>query len=276
VNSTLLIVSSHHDSFSKGCFLPTHILANHTPFVDYLIDVSLPFSQDSIIPFVLLANSPQAIISFIYVTYNGLFTTMLANREWSRYGIKRAALRVSVPVPGQRSTYFLQLPYTWSIPLIVASILLHWFVSQSIFLARIAVYKDGTLVSTFQDRLGQYKHLRQTGPLFSGVGYSDAGLLAALCWGSALVGSCLLVAGIFKYPKGLPLGGTNSAVISAACHMRYEVAYNDESVTEKPLKWGVTIQGDMDRTGHCCFSSGDVEVPRVGYLYAGRSKSKED
>jgi hypothetical protein len=276
VKSTLSIVSSHHDSIYKGRFLPAHILANHTPFVDYLIDVSLPFSQDSIIPFVLLANSPQAIISFIYVTYNGLFTTMLANREWARYGIKRAALRVSVPGPGQRSTYFLQLPYTWSIPLIVASILLHWFVSQSIFLARIAVYKDGTLVSTFQDRLGGYKHLRQTGALFSGVGYSDTGLIAAICWGSALIGTCLLVAGIFKYPKGLPLGGTNSAVISAACHMRYEVAYRDENVTEKPLKWGVTIQGDLDRIGHCCFSSGDVEVPRVGYLYAGRSKSKED
>ena len=241
-----------------------------------MIDVKLPFSQDSIIPFVLLANLPQALISFIYVTYNGLFTTMLANREWASYSIKRAALRVSVPGPGQRSTYFLQLPYTWSIPLIVASILLHWFVSQSIFLARIAVYKDGTLVSTFQDRLGKYKHLRQDGALFSGVGYSDNGLLAAICWGSALVGSCLLVAGFFKYPKGLPLGGTNSAVISAACHMRYEVAYRDESVTEKPLKWGVTIQGDMDRIGHCCFSSGDVEVPHVGYLYAGWKKIKKD
>lgn len=251
-------------------------IANHTASVDYLIDVSLPFSQNSIIPFVLLANLPQAIISFIYVTYNGLFTTMLSNREWARYGIKRAALRVSVPSPGQRSTYFLQLPYTWSIPLIVASILLHWFVSQSIFLARIAVYKNGNLVSTFEDRLDRYHHLRTDGAVFSGVGYSDAGLLAAICWGSALVGSCLLVAGIFKYPKGLPLGGTNSAVISAACHLRYEVEHREENVTEKPLKWGVTIQGDRNNTGHCCYSSGDVEVPRVGHLYAGYGKRKEE
>jgi hypothetical protein len=244
--------------------------------VDYLIDVSLPFSQDSIIPFVLLANVPQALISFIYVTYNGLFTTMLANREWARYAVKRAALRVSVPDAGQRSTYFLQLPYSWSIPLIVVSILLHWFVSQSIFLARIAVYKDGNLVSTFQDRLSQYHNIRTNGALFSGVGYSDTGLLAAICWGSALVGSCLLVAGVFTYPQGLPLGGTNSAVISAACHLRHEVDDREEHATEKPLKWGVTIQGDTDRIGHCCFSSRDVEVPRVGYLYAGQNKKKED
>ena len=239
---------------------------------EFLIDIKLPFDKDSIIPFVLLANLPQAIISFVYLTYNGLFTTMLANREWSRYAIKRATLRVSVPGRGQRSTYFLQLPYAWSIPLIVASILLHWFVSQSIFLARIAIYKDGTLVSTFQDRLIKYKHLHADGQLFSGVGYSDMGLIAAIIWGSALVGSCLLVAVIFTYPKGLPLGGTNSAVISAACHMRYEEEYIDEDVTEKPLKWGVTIQGGMDKIGHCCFSSGDVEFPRVGYLYAGENR----
>ncbi|KAF2181016.1 hypothetical protein K469DRAFT_793638 [Zopfia rhizophila CBS 207.26] len=93
--------------------------------VSYLIDINSPFGEQSIISYVLLANLPQAVASLIYITYNGLFTCMLANREWTGYTIKRAPLRVTIPRSGQRSTYFLQLPYAWSVPLLVASILLH-------------------------------------------------------------------------------------------------------------------------------------------------------
>ncbi|ORY11501.1 hypothetical protein BCR34DRAFT_513729 [Clohesyomyces aquaticus] len=238
---------------------------------NYIIDVNLGTS-DSIIPYVLLANLPQTVISFLYLTYNGLFTCMLAGREWAQYAVKRASLRVTIPRGGQRSTYFLQLPYMWSIPLLVASILLHWFVSQSIFLARIAVYKDGVPVSTFDDRLTRYHHLSKSGSVFSGVGYSDTALLASIGWGSWLVGVCVLIAGICTYPKGLPVGGTNSAVISAACHVRHESDEregDDVDVADKPVKWGVTIEGARDKIGHCCFSSRPVEKPRVGYLYAG-------
>lgn len=239
--------------------------------VGYLIDILLPFGDKSVLPFVLLANLPQAIISFIYLTYNGLFTAMLANREWSQYSIKRASLRVTLPSPGQRSTYFLQLPYTFSVPLLVASILLHWFVSQSIFLARIAIYKDGTLV-TIKDRLTMYNHLSSSNGVFTGVGYSDSALLASIGWGATLVATCLLVAGFCTYPKGIPLGGTNSAVISAACHMKDEKDGRDgveEDVADSALQWGVTIPGTRDRVGHCSFSNGEVHPPRVGCLYAG-------
>lgn len=126
----------------------------------------------SIIPLVLIANSPQVIVSFLYIickckqtakitkkTYprpetkskltsfskldNGLFTCMLTEREWSQYSRKRAPLRVTIPYPGQRSTYFLQLPYLWSTPLLLGSALLHWFISQAIFLIRIAKYDHG-------------------------------------------------------------------------------------------------------------------------------------
>lgn len=93
---------------------------------------------DSVIPWVLLANLPQTIVSFIYMSYNGIFTCMCANREWSQYAVKRAPLRVTFPSPTQHSTFFIQLPYKYSVPLFIASILLHWFTSQSIFLVRIA------------------------------------------------------------------------------------------------------------------------------------------
>jgi hypothetical protein len=48
---------------------------------------------------------------------------------------KKKPLRVSSHLQGQqRLRYFLQLPYRFSIPLIIISILMHWVLSQSLFL----------------------------------------------------------------------------------------------------------------------------------------------
>lgn len=141
------------------------------------------------------------------------------------------------------------------------------------------MYKDGTLV-TMADRLGMYKHLSKSGNgVFSGVGYSNTALVASIVWGSVLVATCLLVAGICTYPKGLPIGGTNSAVISAACHVKYEdeaVEKGGEDIAKRPLKWGVTIAGGREQIGHCCFSSDEVEDPKVGFLYAGARVRAKD
>jgi hypothetical protein len=247
-----------------------------------MIKLKLPLSE-SIVPYVLMANLPQTIISFLYLTYNGLFTCMLAGREWALYSIKRAPLRVTIPRPGQRSTHFLQLPYTWGAPLLISSILLHWFISQSIFLIRIAVYKNGVPISASTEfttlKYETYDSYSQSGHVFTGVGYSDVGLITSICWGTGLVIISLLVAGIYTYPKGIPIGGTNSAVISAACHLRNETdgeEQGEEEVTEKPLMWGVTIPGEMDKPGHCCFTDKDVQAPRAGYLYAGVVREKWD
>jgi hypothetical protein len=46
-----------------------------------LIDIGLP---NSFLGAVLIANLPQAIVSFLYLTYNGLLTSMLLSSEWSR------------------------------------------------------------------------------------------------------------------------------------------------------------------------------------------------
>lgn len=66
---------------------------------------------------VLIANSPQALLSFLFLTYNGLFTCMLLADEWSGHAKERKTLRVTSPIGQQRSTYRLQLPYKYSIPL---------------------------------------------------------------------------------------------------------------------------------------------------------------
>jgi hypothetical protein len=202
---------------------------------------------------------------------------MLANREWTNYAIKRAPLRVTLPTRGQRSTYFLSLPFIYSAPLMIASIALHWFISQSIFVARIQLYRNGR--EEEEDEFQQYNPKRSG----SDLGFSDEALIASIVWGCVLVVICVLVAGLCTYAEGVPIGGTNSAVISAACHAdrrvreMEDVSFRDEDeenggekdIVVRALQWGVTNEGNADEVGHCCFSDKEVQKPVEGRLYAG-------
>lgn len=80
---------------------------------------------------------------------------MLLADEWNGYAYERKMLRVTSPREKQRSTYGLQLPYRYAVPLMIMSGLLHWLVSQSIFIARITaidnngIADEGHSASTF-------------------------------------------------------------------------------------------------------------------------------
>ncbi|KAF2476761.1 uncharacterized protein BDR25DRAFT_375874 [Lindgomyces ingoldianus] len=90
---------------------------------------------------VFLANAPQVIISIIYFSYNAVITSMLLAYEWDGYSKTRKGLRVSTKQQGaQRSTYFLQLPYRYAVPLMVFSTVIHWLASQSIFVVSVELY----------------------------------------------------------------------------------------------------------------------------------------
>jgi hypothetical protein len=57
----------------------------------------------------------------------------------------RKTLRVSAPVGIQRSSYFVSMPLRYGIPLIVTMSLLHWLISQSLFVVATVSYEsDGT------------------------------------------------------------------------------------------------------------------------------------
>lgn len=268
--------------------------------IDNLLNIELPHGNNRILPAVLVINSPQIIMSFLYLVYNSMFTCMLVGREWSQYAVKRATLRgmylfsmtrvkrnqeylVTLPTACQRSTHFLQLPYTWSIPLLIADILLHWTISQSIFLVRIAFYAKGHPVAAEFNRMrhrwqyweGGEKHSEQWGTVFNGIGYSDIALVTSLAMTLSLIIFCRLVAFFRTYDTGLPVGGTNSAVISAACHSPHGHTIQEDGVdiAEKPLQWGVTIRGGTETVGHLCFSDGEVERPEFDCLYAGIKES---
>lgn len=219
-----------------------------------LINIPLPGGPDGIIAPVLLANAPQVVLSFLFVTYNGLFSSMLLMKEWSGFAYQRKPLRVTSPTGTQRSSYWLQLPYRYGIPLLVMSGGLHWFVSQSIFLARVSWPK------------AESKARSNSSSVISVCGYSNIAIISVIILGSIIVLLGIL-AGFRKYKAGMPLVGTCSAAISAACHS----LQNDPNASLLPLMWGA-VKTEEGLVKHCCFSSLDVSPPVEGEVYAGLEK----
>ncbi|RYP92686.1 hypothetical protein DL770_001199 [Monosporascus sp. CRB-9-2] len=115
------------------------------PFT-YLV-IGLPREDPAgLVSNVILANLPQLVLSVLYVLLNAMLSTMLVQREFSRMSSTRKPLRVSEPLGIQRSSYFISLPLRYGIPLYATAALMHWLVSQSLFLARItAMYPEGTV-----------------------------------------------------------------------------------------------------------------------------------
>ena len=198
---------------------------------------------------ILLANLPQLVLSSLYFMYNSLYTCMLSATEWSRFARDRKALRVTSPTHTQRSTYWLALPWRYSLPLSMASSLMHWLVSQSIFLARVDVYDP------------RNEHGSES---ISTCGYSAYAIVIVIIVGTTMV-LALLITGYRKLDPGIPLVGSCSLAISAACHRPVD----DEHAALMPVQWGAVSHETMEAPGHCCFTSFDVEPPVVGHRYAG-------
>jgi hypothetical protein len=186
--------------------------------------------------------------------YNSLLTGMLLGKEWNDYAYERKTLRVHSPTGKQRSTYYLQLPYRYGIPLLIAATLLHWLTSQAIFLDRRIVR---------QVWWGDPYNNNSVGSV-STVGYSPMATIFCLGVGIIML-AALIVIGLRRYKSAMPLAGSCSAAISAACHS----PPSDADASFLPLKWGVIEVGDASGVGHCSFSSRDVSEPVTGLRYAG-------
>ncbi|KAI0395039.1 hypothetical protein F5Y17DRAFT_425755 [Xylariaceae sp. FL0594] len=82
---------------------------------------------------VLVANSPQILLSLCYIAFNNLFTYFCVAMEWEGFSKRALPLRVTDPKGEQISTYRLQLPYRYSLPLMALSASFHWLVSNTIY-----------------------------------------------------------------------------------------------------------------------------------------------
>ncbi|KAJ5199525.1 hypothetical protein N7472_004729 [Penicillium cf. griseofulvum] len=209
---------------------------------------------------VVLANVPQLVVTMCYYCYNAVLTSMLAAAEYSSYGIERKALRVTWPISSsqQRSTYWLSIPYRYSVPVLLLYMTLHWTISQSIFYLQIIGY-------TPQDKEGwRTSHL----------GYSSAFILFSVVVGAVMI-LALCILGLRRLNSNAPLAGSCSAAISAACHA--PTHENLDTAIRSKLKWGQTTglsvgsidsDGDEPEKGHCSFTSLGTVKPTLTKLYA--------
>jgi hypothetical protein len=201
---------------------------------------------------VLFANMFQAIISAIYLLCNNLLTVMVVAKEWNAYNFKRRTLRVSARKGMQRSSYFLSLPYRYSGPLMVLSGLLHFFISQSVFVVQTVAY-----LPKYEPQQRFERH-----PVLDGscIGFSSLGIILALGTGCILVLYLLFVGARFgptvrkvraNEPCPMPLVSTCSAAISANCHAHPD----DKDCIFLPLQWGYTAETNGATRGRYTFTT---------------------
>ena len=100
----------------------------------------LPDLGNGIIQNAVCANLPQLILTLLYMTYNNLYTRKAVAHEWDQMAIKASPLRVTDPQGEQNSTRYLGLPFRFAIPLQIISSVLHWLISQAIFVTSFAVF----------------------------------------------------------------------------------------------------------------------------------------
>ncbi|KAF3479909.1 uncharacterized protein GIQ15_06885 [Arthroderma uncinatum] len=206
---------------------------------------------------ILLVNSPQVLVSFLYIFYNNILTRQLVADEWVRFLREdgKKPLRVSSPVGLQRSTHSLSLPLKYSIPLMSMSILLHWLISQSLFLVQSSTFGPGP------------KGGRLPGFDYPARGYSLLGSILALTLGLLMVIAILLNSFVRAYtdiPAGFQLMGHNSTAIKAICQRPEK----DSQAAFFPVRIGV-VQSDTDEHLNKVVFSTDTEIqtPKQGEQY---------
>lgn len=131
----------------------------------------------TVVPNILIANVPQLIFSILYFIANSVWTSMALVAEWNSYSVHRKGLRVSTFLRGhQRSTYFLSLPYRYALPLISCSGLLHWLISQSLYVviirARGVNHERSCFGFSYMCLLTRWDHQQCAGGcLYAGLSY---------------------------------------------------------------------------------------------------------
>jgi hypothetical protein len=224
---------------------------------------------------VIVANLPQLLLSGIYYSYNGLFTTFLLSHELNQYGSTRKGLRVSArPEQAQRSTRFLQLPYRYGIPLMIVSSLLHWLCSQSLFIVSIWRYPS-EVASPMQTRpRGDRADWESVS-----LGYSPVAILCTIILGTVML-TALMLTGLRKFRNNMPIASSCSASISSLCHLPHHGDEDHREAPYLPLQWGVLPEVHDDSSTvtsvYCSFSSREVRTPTWEEMLSSRTRNLLD
>lgn len=132
---------------------------------------------------------------------------------------------------------------------------MHWLISQSLFLVKIDVYDARDLSKGTQPTQDDSSIT---------CGFSPAAILVTIVVGTVSFVSIIALASR-RLKSGMPVAGSCSAAIAAACQPTKASVYKEEAVFEK-VQWGV-MRGTEGSIGHCGFSADYVDLPENGELY---------
>ncbi|KAI1733597.1 hypothetical protein F4680DRAFT_463028 [Xylaria scruposa] len=183
---------------TTGGFFPS----NNSPTIP--LDLTLVNS-------VLLANTPQLLLTFCYFTYNNIFTHLQSAQEWAQFGYGFFPLRVTDPKGHQLSTYRLQLPYRYSLSLMVASIFLHWVLANTIYVL--------ISVGGYYSSDPYLSDSSLPADAVTIVGYSPTALLTLTIVSIILALIPPIWSLLTRLPSNIVIPGCNSLALSAACHV---------------------------------------------------------
>lgn len=132
---------------------------------------------------------------------------------------------------------------------------MHWLISQSFFMVQMIE------IRTWESQEDQ-EDIEVT-DITTTAGYSPMAMFLA---GIVLliVISTIARLGGFRFKEGMPLTGSCSVGIAAACHMC------EKTSSRRPVSWGVVIPANRtpDGVGHCSFSNKRVDLPEPESRYA--------
>lgn len=186
--------------------------------------------------------------------FNGTFGTYLCQSAskgtmWSithaeaRFCLSRRGNSSLIPTSSTMMTYYLSLPYRYSLPLIAISATMHWLLSQGIFLAKV----NALDVHGWKMReVGTIQTTSHRASLTAYV-YSALAMFITILVG-VMAMAVLLCFGLRHLRSNMPLALSCSAAISAACHpppddkdsflkpvMRLEVPGQEESGRDREV-----------------------------------------
>lgn len=234
-----------YQSWASGIGSATELFGMGFGFSD--LSPSLTSQTFPLVTAAIIANTPQVIISFLYLSYNGIITCMILAHETQRFAepIKgRRSLRMTSPGIRQRGSYFLQVPFRYAIPLMATTSALHYILSRSIFLVNLNIY----------DTEGAFRGSIQQ------VAWSPAAVVGAVVFILTL-SIVLCVCACKRFPVRMPLLRSNTLAIAAACHPHKD----DTDAAFRPVAYGVLrADGDKQRVG---FSSFEVDELQRGEVY---------
>ncbi|KAI0421145.1 hypothetical protein F5X98DRAFT_330231 [Xylaria grammica] len=198
---------------------------------------------------IIIANSPQLLLTLGYFAYNNMFTRLAMAREWFSYASSAQPLRVTDPHGEQVSTYRLQLPYRYSVPLLVLRTGLHWMVSNT-FHSTI-VYGDYfralKLAANFKVQ-GIPAYINETTPKLQ-LKHSTSAFLVVIII-VAIFAPVPLLMSLRKIKDSNMVGfPSNSHVMSAACHVSTFTAFppsgSKRPISDTALKDSRTVRSAM-------------------------------